>query len=101
MKQLMSRPITERATAVFCGNDVLAIGAVLEAQSLGPDGAGRCRFCIECGLRRAEPEIYSATNDLDDPQDHFSAQGRLTSIFKQNSIRRHDVKSYGYSSPIT
>lgn len=35
MKQLMSAPAEKRATAVFCGNDVLAIGAVLEAQSMG------------------------------------------------------------------
>ncbi len=37
MKQLMSAPAERRATAVFCGNDVLAIGAVLEAQSMGLD----------------------------------------------------------------
>lgn len=37
MNKLMSRPDNQRPTAVFCGNDVLAIGAVLEAQSLGLD----------------------------------------------------------------
>lgn len=37
MKKLMSRPDNQRPTAVFCGNDVLAIGAVLEAQSLDLD----------------------------------------------------------------
>lgn len=37
MKQLMSVPGGSRATAVFCGNDVLAFGAVLEAQSMGLD----------------------------------------------------------------
>ncbi len=37
MRKMMSRPDNERPTAIFCGNDVLAIGAVLEAQSLGLD----------------------------------------------------------------
>lgn len=40
MKRLMNNPGPKRPTAVFCGNDVLAIGAVLEAQSLGLDVPG-------------------------------------------------------------
>lgn len=35
MRRLMGRPESKRPTAVFCGNDVLAIGAVIEAQALG------------------------------------------------------------------
>lgn len=35
MNKLMGRPESERPTAVFCGNDVLAIGAIFEAQALG------------------------------------------------------------------
>ncbi len=34
-RYLMSLPKSKRPTAIFCGNDVLAIGAVLEAQHMG------------------------------------------------------------------
>lgn len=34
-RALMQRPKTKRPTALFCGNDVLAIGALLEARHLG------------------------------------------------------------------
>jgi LacI family transcriptional regulator len=34
-RTLMERPATVRPTAIFCGNDVLAVGAMLEAQHLG------------------------------------------------------------------
>lgn len=40
MRELLARPKTVRPTAVFCGNDVLAIGALLEAQALGYDVPG-------------------------------------------------------------
>ena len=35
MRQLIDQPLDERPTAIFCGNDVLAIGAMLEAQHRG------------------------------------------------------------------
>lgn len=40
IKKLLQRPLTGRPTAIFCGNDVLAIGAVLEAQAMGYDVPG-------------------------------------------------------------
>lgn len=40
MNQLMKKSKDKQPTAVFCGNDVLAIGAVLEAQALGLDVPG-------------------------------------------------------------
>lgn len=35
LSKLLQRPQTDQPTAIFCGNDVLAIGAVLEAQAQG------------------------------------------------------------------
>lgn len=34
-RALMKLPVSVRPTAIFCGNDVLAVGAMLEAQHLG------------------------------------------------------------------
>lgn len=34
-RALMAQPADERPTAICCGNDVLAVGAVLEAQAMG------------------------------------------------------------------
>lgn len=39
-RSLMSVPEDRRPTAVFCGNDVLAIGAIFEAQDMGMDVPG-------------------------------------------------------------
>lgn len=39
-RALMQLPETERPTGIFCGNDVIAVGAMLEAQHLGMEVPG-------------------------------------------------------------
>lgn len=39
-RALMDRPAADRPTALFCGNDVIAFGAVIEAREMGIDVPG-------------------------------------------------------------